>query len=605
MKLKNKWFTLVELIVLITILSILWIIAILFLQSYTLNARDWARISDIKSIQRALWLYIIQRSRFPEPTNPVNITYSWATVWTQWTFWDTTFMNVWIVNKKPIDPLKFVDYSYSITNDKIDYLIWWVMESSEIASLNPIINKTNAETSHTRAYVTWPYNWLATKVNTWWVDYVLAIPSILTNNLNQTDINQIYSNKSFVYNNYWNLPSNFSWAFNTSFWFDFVPKKLVLYTWSLNDLTELSNQLLLLQNIQDSYSWAIILNDDEQIKKIVDIGIDPQNPSSKAKVLACTVINFSVKHFVECNDIDYVTYYVINVLHIDITNLPWNTINSVVQTSNWDLRFGTDWWVWYYNWTTWTIYNTWNSWIVSNTVLAMAQASDWNMWFGTNLWISVFDWTTWATLNQQNSWLKQNHILEIFTWTDWKMRIWTNAWVSTYDSWVWQSYTKQNTWITHNQVNAIYEDNQWNIWFGTKQWLDKFKNWVVTKYKTTQWLINNEVFYIMQDTSNNMRFWTHSWISKFNWTTFSNKTTTNTSWWLPSNYITYIYQNETNWDMWFGTNNWAAKYVEWTNTWTTYNTSNQLSWNDIHSINQNNNWDIIIMNDWWVDTITN
>ncbi len=603
---QNKWFTLVELIVIITIVTILWVIAILWLQWYTQNARDWTRISDMKSIQRALWLYIIQRWVFPDPSNAVNITYSWATVWTQWTFWDQTFRNVWTINKKPTDPLKYVEYSYSITNDKKDYQLSWIMESSDLTVFrDSISNKANAQSNFIRSYQIWPYNWLATRVNTWWLDYVLAIPSITTNNSNHTTIEQVYANKSFVYNNYGNLPGNFTETFKTSFRFDFVPNKLVLFSWTLTELSELSNQLILMQNIQDSYAWAMILNEDEQIKKIVETNIDPQNPSSKTKILACTLINFTVKHFVECNDIDYVTFYIINVLHIDITNLPWDTISSVIQTWDWELWFWTNWWVWHYDWTTWTIYNTWNSGLVSNTILAMAEATNWDMWFWTNLWVSIFNWTSWTTYNQQNSWLRQNHIISITTWASWTMWIWTNAWVSTYDSWVWKDYTRQNSWITHNHVNAIYEDNQWNIWFATKQWLDKYKNWVVTKYKTAQGLPANEIFYIIQDTNNNMRFWTHNWVSKYNWTTFTTKNTSNTSWWLPSNWITYIYQNETNWDLWFGTNNWAAKYVEWTNTWTVYNTSNQLSWNNIYSINQSTNWSIVIMNDWWVDTITN
>jgi prepilin-type N-terminal cleavage/methylation domain-containing protein len=46
----QNWFTLVELIIVITILGILATIAFISFQWYTKDARDWVRISDIKSI---------------------------------------------------------------------------------------------------------------------------------------------------------------------------------------------------------------------------------------------------------------------------------------------------------------------------------------------------------------------------------------------------------------------------------------------------------------------------------------------------------------------------------------------------------------------------
>lgn len=605
-KFKKQWFSLIELVVVISILTILWTIGFINFKDFTLNARDSVRITDVKSIQKSLSLYIIKSWKYPEPTNLKDITYSWAVVWSQWTFWDSTFRNVSILNSKPVDPLKSIDYTYSVTSDRSEYELAWILESSVLSSNNFFINKTYANSNTIRANSVWSYNGIATKLSTWWVDYILALPSIITNNLTQTDLEQIILTKSLVYNNYWNLPINFSWVLSSSSQsFDFIPNKLVIYSWSINDMLDTVNQIKLLQNLKEAYSGTILLNNNEELKKIEETYIDSLNPSSRAKLLACNIVNFSLRYFVSCNDIDFITYYITTILHLDITNLPWTTVSSVFQTPSWNIWFWTNDWVWFYNWNDWIIYNKQNSWLISNIILAVAQSSNWDIWFWTNQWISVFNWTTWSSLNTHNSWLINNHILQIYTWVDWKIWIWTNAWVSTYDSWIWQDYTKQKTWLSSNHVNSIYEDNLWNIWFWTQQWLDKYTNWHITSYNIHNWLPSNNITYIMQDSNNNMWFWTNLGVSKYNRSTFTTKNVLNTLLWLASNNITYIYQNSNNWDLWFWTDAWASKYKESTNTWRVYNILNQLSWNIIKSISQNTNWDIIIINNWWADTITN
>lgn len=556
----------------------------------------------MKLIQQSLWIYIVKKSQYPDPSNLINVTYSWATVWIQWTFGDTTTVNVWHINK-PVDPLKSIEYAYSVTSDKLEYEIVWIREST-ISQNNLFIEKTYA--AITIVNLMWNYNWIATKVSTGWKDYILALPSIVWSNLSNPDIQYITNNKFLVYNNYSNIPYNFSWSFISDNNFDFIPKKLVVFSWSIWDLSDPIKQIDLLINIQLAYSGAIMLSLNEQLQKIAELSIDSVNPTSKAKTLACNIVNFSIKYYVSCNNIDFLTFYIINVLHIDTSNIPWSTLNSVFQTTNWNLRFWTDGWVWYFDWTTWTIYNTWNSGLVSDLIVAIAQDTAWDMWFWTNNWISTFDWTTWTTINKQNSWLKHNNIQSIYTWVDWKIRIWSNSWLNTYDSWVWNEYKKNGN-SSFNNVNAIFEDNLWNMWFWNNSQLDKYKDWVVTTYKTNDGLPSNKITFIFQDSNSNMWFWTDNWLAKYNWTNFTIKNVSNTSWGLPNNNITYIYQNASNWNLWFGTSNWATKFVEWTNTWTVYNTAaswlQKLSWNIVDNINQTENWDITILNNWGIDFV--
>ena len=76
-------FTLVELIVVITILAILGTIGFLSINGYSQNARNSTRISDLKLIDKGLSLYIQTQSLYPLPDTPAGIYYSGALAWTQ------------------------------------------------------------------------------------------------------------------------------------------------------------------------------------------------------------------------------------------------------------------------------------------------------------------------------------------------------------------------------------------------------------------------------------------------------------------------------------------------------------------------------------------
>ena len=116
----NSGFTLIELIVVITILAILWTIAFIALQWYSKSARDSARISDMWRIKTALELFSIESGKYPDTTNWIMVTYSWWAIdaWEQWFFWETTFRVVDKLDKIPDDPTTDSQYIYSVTGNK-------------------------------------------------------------------------------------------------------------------------------------------------------------------------------------------------------------------------------------------------------------------------------------------------------------------------------------------------------------------------------------------------------------------------------------------------------------------------------------------------------
>ena len=91
---KTKAFTLVELIVVITILAILWTIAFISLQWHSENARDSVRISDMKNIEKWLELMLTKRWTVSLPEDKVDIIANWTVFAYQWYAWKTTLQNI-------------------------------------------------------------------------------------------------------------------------------------------------------------------------------------------------------------------------------------------------------------------------------------------------------------------------------------------------------------------------------------------------------------------------------------------------------------------------------------------------------------------------------
>lgn len=79
-KIKNlkKGFSLVELLVVITIIAILSVVAYTALGGQTAKARDSRRMQDIATIQSALEIYFVSNNRFPAPIAYVDTTVEWG-----------------------------------------------------------------------------------------------------------------------------------------------------------------------------------------------------------------------------------------------------------------------------------------------------------------------------------------------------------------------------------------------------------------------------------------------------------------------------------------------------------------------------------------------
>ncbi len=153
-RIDKKAFTLVELIVVITILAILWTIAFLSMSWYLWRARDTNRITDIKNISDWLMVYYAKSWTYPIPENNVIITWSWIILRYQWFAWSNTlsFINLSSINQwKWKDPKTWEYYTYILDSYRTQIQLVWYFESLE----NLWYNKNNKFIDQVNAWYIW------------------------------------------------------------------------------------------------------------------------------------------------------------------------------------------------------------------------------------------------------------------------------------------------------------------------------------------------------------------------------------------------------------------------------------------------------------------
>ena len=309
---QKQAFTLVELIVVITILAILWTIAFISLQWYSRDSRDSVRISDMSSIKTTLELFHLWAGKYPITTDGTPVLYSWTEAWTQGNFWEATVTNVDKFDKIPTDPLMDRQYVYSVTHSKQEYEIAWIVEWDTIWLNSELINEAIAWDKISKIKITWNYNGKFLKLSTWWVDYVLSVPSIITSTGGTLDY--ILDNNGLAYNWYSNLPLQYDGSPYATMWES--PEitlvnawSVVAYSGSFDTLAEDSvawdtARTDLITNGQDAYTWTVIA-DEYEIAEIITVDLT------------------------DTWAVDYIAKVVVNI------DLWWNITIPVNETSGW------------------------------------------------------------------------------------------------------------------------------------------------------------------------------------------------------------------------------------------------------------------------------
>ncbi len=335
-RLKNQAFTLVELIVVITILAILGTIGFISLQGYSVSARESARISDLATIQRSLEFFQTIEGYYPDPTDFITISYSGSLAWKQGVFWDDTRNIVTRISEVPTDPLLGTPYAYSTTNTRSEYELGAISESP-LLSFNPITNQANAINSY-YTNIVGNYNKQVVAVKQSNYLYILWVPTIITSEITDVTVEQILANQSFSIKNSKSLPWNYSsylpeWQ-TIKEWNSFTPGTMtwtiapVLYQGALTTLSDNSTKqtfweniisYYLNSNIWDTWSYDNLRNESGNEVAVVDLILSNDRNGIGGKNLVSTNSSSPVNFCLDPANIwtRWISWKCLNLLIVD------------------------------------------------------------------------------------------------------------------------------------------------------------------------------------------------------------------------------------------------------------------------------------------------
>ena len=498
-KIKKQAFTLVELIVVIAILAILWTLSFFSYQWYTKSTRDSTRITDVSTMKTGLELFFVDGWKYPTPVSSSKIVYSWSLeIWSQWLFWESLLSNIWRINKIPVDPITWKEYSYSVLSSKKKYEIWTVLENWLSINNEWLLNKSYAANLEWIAYVEWTYNWFVDKFTTWSNCYLLTIPSIITNDLSNTNIENIMWSWKLVYNWYKNLPASFQWTkFKLNWWFDFKPTDILAYHDNDNCnalITDANKRDEALANIQTIY-WNTILVNDKNIFGNLQLNISEKSWDTKF----CSML------WLDCKNIWTATWWLTPVTIIwwnNSWNNNWwppiwcatqpNIQNAIFSywTPSMVLQVRNFWWWWACNW----ICESWyNKWIADTCEIATDVLRSWNI---STDWNTPWNWITWSVpwISDNviiNGWTNQP-IINLSSWdlTIWSLSLWetnnstlslsnsiVNKLIVTSDINIYSKWTLTHITNTSNEVSKLFVTVNWNLTINSWWKIDVTGKW--------------------------------------------------------------------------------------------------------------------------------
>jgi len=479
---KNKQaFTLVELIVVITILAILWTIAFISLQWYSKYARDSVRISDLSNIEKQLELTLVKWSKVPLPDEALILTSSWIIIWYQWYIWEESLNKIWIHGWWK-DPLNESYYTYRINWTKTTYQIMWFLEDWVEVSLN-MLSQTNAADLTERYPTTkWKRLWILleqitnkplNQITTWTVDLrndTTDVDMYLT-----TTTKKSWTPKTL----YWEmetlaLSQDFTEPEECPEWFIPVPWNInFLQTWFCVAKYEMTYSdadtpntcdwaCPVAENITNQTDWNTVSYTWSKI------------PVSQAWKYPIAKITQS-QAIAACESM-WDWYHL-------ITNNEWMTIARNIEQQQINWSWGIVWQNHIYNWLS-RDFNLWCWWSTESiyTSLPRARATKTWWWFWNNTdcdnkrkltlsnWEEIWDlsWNLWEHVNWANTldWSNYNTMQANVCWENgdtepqceftngytqnniWPKIIWLNA-----DNWIWRIYSyKEN----NNDIDNIF-----------------------------------------------------------------------------------------------------------------------------------------------------
>ncbi len=148
---KRSWFTLIEILIVVSILAVLWAIWFLAFSHYSASARDTTRKTDAANINKILELYRVWKGKYAYPSDSHKVVVGSTPIWTQGVFGTGSQKEIGKLLWELKDPRFENFYAYSTTNSQTEYQLWVIYEKEWISEDIP--NLTFWAPS--RAYAAW------------------------------------------------------------------------------------------------------------------------------------------------------------------------------------------------------------------------------------------------------------------------------------------------------------------------------------------------------------------------------------------------------------------------------------------------------------------
>jgi len=475
LKRQDKWaFTLVELIVVITILAILWTIAFISLQGYSSQARDSKRLSDIQNIKKSLELFSLNTWKYPEPDDFVTVSYDTQDLWYQWTIGNQVSVNLSRnLNEKPTDPLTESEYTYSRTYGGNEYELLSIYES-DLVSQNNILTQTNASNAN-YPKINGNYNWVYVKA---WNTY-LPTPSIVNALWTDLDLSQVANSTALEsqITTWWENNITNAWIDAKTWWL--TNMSIQVFTWELDTILwedDWWNKVALANKIITAYSstnlanvWVyktIVETPVEDLVSLVDTFVLNKDNFTNTTT-STTTTNYSCDATTAPADNGHITYttwtptevdqtYVQDAANCWYTCSDWYTwVNCDVAPLTWwraedpncdieDIVIGTQTWAWC-NSTLWNWFEFWQT-----------DADIWTSNYNGTVWSCYdYNWNNTATCTKWDVTMASN--TKANTWFSWTN---TNSDTEYANIW-WKYYTWSNSSSACPTWRHVPSDNEW------------------------------------------------------------------------------------------------------------------------------------------------
>lgn len=533
-KTKNKkGFSLVELIIAISILAILSTLWFMSYSWYTKNARDTKRVSDIQLLKSSILVYSKTNEWiFPDfSENTYWNIYLWNLsnkVAKQQKINEKFLWKIWISNKI-LDPLSSTNYVYSISWDKRYFQFSSTLEKqNNLVWYDFLINKTYAKYNcwEMFAYVDW--NYIPWESNSYpGLVYSFDYENEDLDISSEENISKVVLNNQSV-----NLAYNYDWipqicndnwdldyqvvVWNWFFWNSCVNSKWSYIPHWTNEVFDLTWTVL---NTQIWWKYKVC-NNWVMDKNWVNATWNDDYYYS-CKDLWLWAIFDSTCHWLWCK-----SWYSINPWSPwCIQNVAWPTLAS---PQNWAYQVPVNWSISWYpvkNLSNWNykvfLWTSSNSFEIINWVTTTQTSMQFN---GLTMWVMYF----WKVQSCDINWVCNNSNIFSFTtssdwswaggawwtWVDWESAycppwiickvdnvsisyLWCSSWTSNYND-----CKKDNFWTSEKDWNNYFWTVK-SIWYkisNLSDWIAKFKvelwnnitsteNWATTSF-ASEWAIN-------------------------------------------------------------------------------------------------------------------